>query len=141
MSLREHYLRTTYRVSGVTPAIDIRVGEACPALDALLEAHAARCWAFITAWNPGSRKLDEADNRRRQARFEADMKQAGYVFLRGAGVPDDERGWQPEESLLVVGLKRDDAVEWGRKCGQAAVVTGVAGDKAELVFTSEEVMK
>jgi hypothetical protein len=133
MSLRDHYLRTTYRVTDVDHAIDIRVGEPCPALDTLLEKHAARCWAFITAWNPGSNKLDDAENRRRQAQLEADMKRGGYACYRGAGVPD-QGDWSPEGSLLIMGLKREDAVEVGRKYGQAAIVAGAAGVGAELVF-------
>jgi hypothetical protein len=157
MSLRDHYLRTTYRVTGVDPPIDIRIGEPCPALDALLEKHGVRCWAFITAWNPGSKRLDDAENRRRQARLEADVEQGGHVFYRGAGVPDDFVGrgsessiqaprsssglpdpagaeWRPEISILIAGLDHGAAVALGRKFDQAAIVFGEAGNKAELVF-------
>ena len=132
-SLRDHYLRTTYRVTGVTPPIDIRIGELSPALDALLEKHAARAWAFITAWNPGSKKLDDAENRRRQQQLEADVKQGGYVFYRGAGVPD-EKDWQAEDSLLVLGVDRVEVVQLGKKYEQVAVVLGSRGRVAELFF-------
>lgn len=133
MSLRDHYLRTTYRVTEVDPAIDIRIGQPSPQLDALLDKHAARCWAFITAWNPGSKKLDAIENQRRQAALEAEVKQGGYVFYRGAGVPD-EKGWEQEESLLIVGVEREIAVKLGKKYGQAAIVIGKVGALAELIF-------
>jgi len=134
MTLRDHYLATTYRVTAVDPPIDIRIGELCPALDALLEKHGARTWAFITAWNPGSQKTDDATNRRRQAELEAEVKQGGYAFYRGAGVPD-EADWDPEASLLIVGISSDDAVKLGKKYGQAAIVAGQISSRAELIFT------
>ena len=133
MSLRDHYLNTTYRVTGVTPAIDIRVGAPSRELDALLDQHAARCWAFVTAWNPGSKKLDAAENQRRQDALEAEVKQGGYVFYRGAGVPD-EKDWVPEESLLIVGIDSGDAVKLGKKFAQAAIVTGERSAPAQLIF-------
>ena len=148
--LVESYLRTTYRVTSVDPAIDIRIGEPCPALDALLEKHAARTWAFVTAWNPGSKQLDEAENRHRQGKLEAEVKQRGYVFFRGAGIPDDfiEQCsgssfhvhpssldlWSPEESILILGIERSEAERLGRKFGQAAIVIGTSSTAPELLF-------
>ncbi len=136
MSLRDHYLNTSYRVTGVTPAIDIRIGEARPEIDALLDKHGARSWAFITAWNPGSKKLDAAENQRCQAALEAEVKQVGYVFYRGAGVPD-EKDWDPEESLLVIGMNREQAVKLGMKYDQAAIVAGERDALAELIFINK----
>ena len=133
MSLRDHYLRTAYRVTGVTPAIDIRIGEPCPPLDALLDKHATRNWAFITAWNPGSKKLDAGENQRRQATLEAEVKQDGYVFYRGAGVPD-EKDWDPEESIFIMAIGKEAAVRLGRKFGQAAIVVGDRSAPAQLIF-------
>ena len=132
-SLRENYLRTTYRVTNNGLAIDIRIGERSAPLDALLAKHSARAWAFITAWNPASKKLDDAENRRRQEQLEADVKQGGYVFYRGAGVPN-EKDWQPEESILILGIERGEAVQLGKKFGQAAIVIGALSTLPELVF-------
>jgi len=139
VSLRDHYLRTTYRVTGVTPPIDIRIGERCPELDALLDKHAARSWAFVTAWNPGSNKLDDAENRRRQEELENEVRKSGFVFYRGAGIPDDSSSieWTPEESILIAGINSEDAVKLGKKCRQAAIVTGDHGAPAELVFINK----
>lgn len=132
-SLAENYRRTTYRVTEVQPAIDIRVGALCPVLDALLEKHAASCWAFITACNPGSNRLDPAANRRRQAVLFAEVRELGYVTYRGAGVPDAEN-WEEEASILIVGIDRGTAVKLGAEFEQAAIVFGARNGKAELVF-------
>lgn len=132
-SLAESYRRTTYRVTQAEPPIDIRIGAPCPALDTLLEKHGARAWAFVTAWNPGSKKLGDAENRNRQGQLEAEVAQGGYVFFRGAGVPDG-KDWLPEESMLILGIERDEALRLGRKYGQVAVVCGFSGGTAELVF-------
>jgi len=145
LSLLESYLRTTYRVTELAPPVDIRIGEPCPALDALLDLHTARSWAFITAWNPGSKKLGAAENQRRQAALEAEVKQGGTVFYRGAGIPDDATSafrlpssssapWEPEESLLIIGMDREQAVKLGKKYAQAAIVAGDRSAPAQLVF-------
>jgi hypothetical protein len=134
-SLFQSYQQTTFRVAEIQPAMDIRIGQPCPALDQLLVQHGVRSWAFITAWNPGSRKLDAAENRRRQAALQAEVKQRGYTVYCGAGVPD-EVGWEPEESILVVGIDCEEAAKLGRQYGQAAIVVGERDTKAKLVFTN-----
>lgn len=133
VALAESYRRTTFRVTETELPIDIRIGSRCPKLDALLNGHQTDSWAFITAWNPASKKLDIAENRRRQSTLEAEVRERGYTVYRGAGVPDDE-GWEPEESVLVVGINREEAVKFARRHGQAAIVAGRRGANAELVF-------
>ncbi|GIS62390.1 MAG: hypothetical protein CM1200mP2_46150 [Planctomycetaceae bacterium] len=43
------------------------------------------------------------------------------------------RDWEPEISLLVLGIERDDAVAIGRRFDQVAIVCGRTGGVAELV--------
>lgn len=134
-ALAESYRRTTFRVTDTSSAIDIRVGARCLELDALLGKHEATCWAFITAWNPGSAKLDSAENRRRQIALEAEVKQRSYVVYHGVGVPEVGE-WDPEESILVIGIDREEATKLGNTYGQAAIVVGEQGANAELLFVS-----
>jgi len=132
-SLLQSYQRTIFRLTEVQPAIDIRIGAQCSPLDQLLDQHSARTWVFITAWNPGSKKLDTFENQQRQLALEAEAKQAGHVFYRGAGVPD-AAGWDPEESILILGINREEAVKLGRTYEQLAIVVGERSGIAELVF-------
>ena len=128
------YRATTYRVyvSGER-SIDLSIGERSAALDALLEERRAGPWAFMTAWNPGSEPLPEAENARRQADLLALLRHRGFESLAGSGVPAGA-DWEAEESVLVLDLERDDAIAIAREFGQVAIVCGVRGGAAELVY-------
>lgn len=107
------------------------MGEPCARLDALLAAHGEHCWAYVTACNPRSQSLPDADNAARHADLLAQVQAAGHVFYPGRGMPDSG-DWKPEESLLILGLDQDAALRLGARFGQNAVVVGSAGGRAEL---------
>lgn len=134
-ALWEAYRETTFEVDEPSGAesIRIRVGDRCPALDSLLEEIGASHWAFVTAWNPGSRALPRAENDRRNEELRLRLTEAGAQVRTGRGVGADST-WEPEESFLAIGLARGEAVEIGQAFGQLAIVVGRGGDEAELVF-------
>jgi hypothetical protein len=133
-ALEQAYRATTYRVDVPgRPSIVIRVGGQGDALEALLVAHGAGSWAYVTAHNPGSVPLSGAENERRHRELVADVARCGAVAVfDGLGVGDD--GWLPEASLLVLGMGREEARSLGRKHGQVAVVYGERGKPAELLW-------
>jgi hypothetical protein len=133
-ALDAKYRATTYRVfvrDGVP--IDLHIGEASAALDALLAGHVAKTWAFITAWNPASRRWSAEENDSRQAELRNEVRARGWRSLEGAGVPA-RSDWQPEASLLVLDISKADAVALGRRFGQNAIVAGRLGEAAELIY-------
>ena len=115
------YRNTDYVVD--TPRIVIRVGMKSARLDRLLEQHAAKSWAFITAWNPGSRPPSRAKNAARNRDLLALLRGRDYIVLHGIGRPRS-RAWTPEASFLVLDLSVADALLLGAEFGQVAVVTG-----------------
>ena len=137
MELDRAYRATTYRVYVAGGEIDIRIGERSAALDGLLEERRASSWAFITAWNPGSRALAEDENAKRQAELLALLRERGFERLEGSGIPA-RADWQPEESVLVLDVDRDDAVGIARQFGQVAIVAGERGGAAALVYCDPE---
>ena len=129
MDLVAAYRAAEYHVIAPVPFI-LRVSEHSPALDTLLGEHAASQWAFVTACNPGSVPLPDAENAARSAGLLAEV--AGYTTYPGEG-RDAAGGWA-EESVLIVGIGRAEAVELGRRWGQAAILAGGRGGPAELVW-------
>lgn len=130
------YLSTTYVVHLPEHPVAIRVGERQPALDALLVAHGAGAWAFVTAHNPASLRVGDDENARRQCALEAELRACNLAFVRGEGIGDDA-DWLPEASVLVIDISLEDAVALARRHGQSAIVFGVHGGVAELVWCDE----
>lgn len=108
----------------------LRVDAVHPALDAWLAEHGQREWAFLTAWNPGSRPRAPDENARDQERLKARLSVPGLQVLPATGEADD--GSWSEPSLFVAGLPHDAAERLGRDFGQVAVLVGHIGGPAEL---------
>jgi hypothetical protein len=131
-ALRRAYLDTSYRARAPQGVITIRIGETLPALDALLDAAGVRTWAFVTAWNPRSQRVPLAANEAAQRRLREHVAAAGWTSYVGAGVPA-RADWDPEPSLLVLGVSLDAARSLGEAFEQNAIVAGERGGPARLV--------
>lgn len=127
------YRATTYAVADGPHRLEIRIGERCAPLDALLAARGVEEWAYLTAHNPGGRLAGPAANAAAQTRLEAEVAASGHPWLRGASLGDGG-DWPPEPSLLVLGIGRREALALARRHGQEALVTGRCREAAELVF-------
>ena len=132
LALWRAYARAVFRVFDEGRPISFRVGRTSARLDLLLERHAARRWAHITAWNPSSIPLTKAENERRQRRLVAALKRAGFTALEGDGA--DPRGrWTPEPTAFALGIGVREARRLGREYAQLAIVVGQRGKPARLV--------
>lgn len=127
------YRATAFRVDAPGGGFDLRVGTHAPELDALLDLAGARCWAYVTAHNPGGRLRDAAANEADQRRLAERVRRTGLTAIAGRGIGANG-GWPPEESLLILDLARDAAIALAREFGQEALVAGNRGGVAELVF-------
>ncbi|MCW5606113.1 MAG: DUF3293 domain-containing protein [Burkholderiales bacterium] len=125
------YRNTTYLVDHPDGGFGIRLGEPCARLDALLAMHGVETWAYVTAWNPRSQRLPDADNVAQHAELLACVAKSGYPVFTGRGQPESG-GWVPEESLLILGITEDAALRLGRAFDQHAIVVGKAGGRAGL---------
>ena len=125
------YQATSYTALLPHGEIVLRIGEPCPALDALLQTLGHTSWAYVTACNPGSR-LDEAANAERQAELVAEVERQGRTWFPGRAIADDG-SWPAEDSLWIPGLAHSGARALGRAFGQLAVVVGELGGPPRLV--------
>lgn len=121
------YHNTDYRVNGFRQPI--RIGELSSEADELLRAHHFTEWAFITAWNPMSEPLGEAENRLRNAELKSQT--SAWVVVEGAGCARDG-DWPPEESYFIAGIPFESAVALARAYAQRAFVYGRSGEPAVL---------
>lgn len=114
------YRETHYRVDAAPPFV-LRIGEASARLRELHARWDVDASVFLTACNPESRSLDEAENTRRHEALREEIDRRGLRCLEGAG-QHPSNGWPPERSFLVLGVDLDEAREWGARWQQNAVV-------------------
>lgn len=128
--LIQAFVQTHYRVhpdGPLAPSMTLRVGHASAGLAALHQAHGVDCSAFITAYNPFARKVEEGSNLQRQQALEQELGSRRLDILRGEG-QHPTNGWPAEPSVLVLGLSLEAARDMGRRYEQAAIVwIGPAG--------------
>jgi hypothetical protein len=134
-ALDRAYRNTAFEVDHPERNFAIRIGETCEQLDAVLRRHGLREWAYVTACNPRSKRLPADENALRQTALQAYLHEAGFIAYPGRGVPA-EPGWQPEDSFLVLGITRKQALQVGAMVDQNAIVAGEAGGAAELLYCS-----
>ena len=131
-TLWDAYRRTSYTARTSAGEILIHPDRLSPELDALLDQRSAGQWAYVTAYNPGSRLLSSDENVRRQQTLVEVLQHRGLTFFEGESVLDPA-AWPPEPSLLVLGMSPEEARSVGRQFGQLAVVVGRRGEPARLV--------
>jgi hypothetical protein len=132
-TLLEAYKNTKYIV--FEPTLTIEIGKLNQDLDKLLLKHNSNECAFITAYNPYSRVLTEEENKVLHNKLKELTEK--YTTFEGHGVGQDPT-WEPELSLFIIGISKDDASEIGKKFEQNAIVYGVVNNPPELLILNEE---
>lgn len=119
-ALLHAYAETEYRVSGLCP-FALRIGYPCEELAGVHSEREVTCSAYITACNPRSAILSDAENHQRQQALAAELTGRGLSFLSGVG-QHPSNGWPGEPSYLVFGLSLEEAMALGRDWEQNAIV-------------------
>ncbi len=131
--LDDVYRRTSFQVFEAGETIEIRIGEPNVALDKFLAWQGITEWAFVTAFNPESKRLSDEENERRHHALREWLTANNYRALPGQGVGQD-KNWRPEPSFMILGITREKALELGRLFQQNAIVTGQFGSHPKLVW-------
>lgn len=129
------YSQAVYRVDAQPASFFLRVGEHSPDLERWLAKQGARSFAFISAANPGSQPLPEAENEDRHRRLVEQVSAAGLPALDGESYAAVGGEWR-EQSLLIAGLAHEAAIALAREFGQVALLWGEAGGPVELQFVA-----
>ena len=114
------YLETEYVVLG-DHSFTLRVGQASKDLHTANTRHGSDCCAFLTAFNPFSRAVDESENARRQHALGVELKRRCLKFADGIG-SHPHNSWPGEPSYLVFGLTLDASKVLGHQFEQNAII-------------------
>ncbi len=133
-ALIEAYRATDYVLFvGDGPDVTLNVGRANPDFDRVLGLRRATTAVVITAFNPRSVVLSEAENRARHAELTALLDARGYAYALGEG-RDPTGAWKAELECVVFDLPRDAALEIARRFEQNAIVHVERGGAPALVY-------
>ncbi len=128
------YRATLYTVPGL--GLKLFIGRPSRSLDAVLRYFDRAQWAFVTAANPRSKRLDERANAVRHHALRQRVWAGGWQGFEGYSVALDGR-WPPESALLVLGIDEAAAVRLGRSFDQNAIVVGRRGAPPALRWCDE----
>lgn len=127
------YRATLYRVTIADVTLELRIGRPSGALDRLMRAQGVTEAAIVTAYNPRSIPLCEAENRAAHETLLHAAQARGYRF--GASEARDPDGaWPPEPGLCLLGVGREAVAELARAFRQNAFVFLREGEAPELVL-------
>ncbi|HXG83255.1 MAG TPA: DUF3293 domain-containing protein [Pyrinomonadaceae bacterium] len=127
------YLQTNYVVQDGENQIVIRIGKDNSVLQELLRRYGAYNCAFITAYNPFSKKLAVQENQSRQSELLNYLRQKHFRFLEGYG-ESQSNDWEPEPSAFIFDIGLNDAIAIGKRFEQNAFVFGKAESTPQLVW-------
>jgi hypothetical protein len=127
----------------------IAVDQHTPTLDKILETTNCQSWAFITAFNPYSQKKPLEENQYKNLLLLEHLLQTcpQYELRYAFGVSSDydhSKGlaeqpnleWNPEESFVILGISREEAVALGKAYQQNAILFGEISKPTELLDLS-----
>jgi len=124
------YMNAEYRVEGFSKPIYI--GQNTTDADNILSKNNLTEWAFITAYNPMSRSLEEEENIRRNSELRKLVND--YIVIEGEG-QDKQKEWPAEKSFFIAGISLDNAKSLAVTFGQRAIVYGQLEQPARLIIT------
>jgi len=129
-ALRAAYEKALYCVFA-SPGVEFRIGEPSDILDAMMAMGRVRSAAFVSSAT--ARGAASPENERRVAEFLLRAQTAGLKYRVYPGEGRDPAGkWNPEPSVLILGIPREEAEALGRKLGQNAIVWIEKGKAPEL---------
>lgn len=133
MVLQDAYKSTIYRVySEKNGDIDILIGQSNLEIDAILKSNQAKSYAFITAWNPYSKEVSDAENQ--SANQELEKLIGKFTYCKGFGIPSNEKDWKGEESFFVMDITKQESSRLGIVFKQNAIVFGCINNAPELIM-------
>lgn len=113
--------------------ITLNIGRHNPSFDRILEIHAAETAVVVTAYNPRSVVLSEAENRERHRQLTALLEARGCDYALGEG-RDPTGHWKAELECVVFGISREAGLDIARSFEQNAIVFVAKGGAPELAY-------
>jgi hypothetical protein len=133
-ALIEAYRATDYVLFDIGAAeVTLNIGRSSAAFDRVLAARGAETAVIVTAYNPRSIVLPEAENRVRHGELVALIERRGYDYGLGEG-RDPTGHWKAELECIVFGISIEAGLDLARAFDQNAIVFIRRGGAPELAY-------
>lgn len=113
--------------------ITLNIGRPSLELDAVLDRRGTTSAVVVTAYNPRSVVLPEAENRARHRALTALLDARGHDYVLGEG-RDPTGRWTAELECVVFGIPLEAGMEIARRFDQNAIVFVPRGGAPELIL-------
>ncbi len=132
--LIEAYRATDYVLFvGDGDDVTLKIGARNPDFDSVLDRRGAATAVVVTAYNPRSVVLADAENQARHVELTELLAARGYDHALGEG-RDPTGDWKPELECVVFGIPLEVGLELARRFEQNAIVFVTRGGAPELVY-------
>ena len=118
--LWQAYLETDFKVFAEN-SFTMKVGQYSSELNSIIKKSKYSSAAFITAYNPYSQQLSDAENVARQEQLKIEIAKRGLTTIEGIGQHPSNQ-WPGEPSLLIIGLSKAAAATLASQLEQNAFV-------------------
>jgi len=113
--------------------VTLNIGRHNPDFDRVLEKRNAETAVVVTAYNPRSVVLSDAENQARHADLTARLDARGCDYALGEG-RDPTGHWQAELECVVFGISEQAGLDLARAFDQNAIVWVTRGGKPDLLY-------
>ena len=127
------YAATNYALLGEDEGLVLKIGRASPEFDAILDSRGVATAVIVTAYNPRSVVLTEAENQARHRALTDLLRERGHDFQIGEG-RDPLGHWKAEVECVVYGLSLEIGLEIAHAFEQNAIVFIRRGGAPELHY-------
>jgi hypothetical protein len=127
------YTATDYVLHGENADLVLNIGRASPQFDAILDRRGADTAVIVTAYNPRSVVLSDAENQARHQALMEVLRQRGLDFEIGEG-RDPGGHWKAEIECVAYGISLEAGLELARSFDQNAIVFIRRGAAPELHY-------
>ena len=114
------YCKANYEIL-VEPTFSFKIGQKSPKLINFLHRYNSNTAAYVTAFNPLSKKTPYSLNLKFQEKLYNILSKSTHAFFEGRG-NDPDKVWPEEPGFLILSIPKLDAVQLGRKFNQNAIV-------------------
>ncbi|MDN3652692.1 DUF3293 domain-containing protein [Thalassotalea ponticola] len=115
------YLQTDYIIDDEIGLWVMNIGQKEPTLSRYLHRFDQPTAAFLTAYNPMSKRLTEAQNEQRHKQLIASLNKQNMKYLTGYGAGKDD-SWPAEKSVFILNITKQQADQLALEFEQAAYV-------------------